>query len=427
MSDDIRFATIEWLRAGVAAVSDYPAIRIALAGLNAGGAGGRVFVVALGKASLSMMRTASSVLSHVGSAIAVVPHGYAKTWAADLPWNDRLRVLEAGHPVADAGSWAAAVAIEGLLRGTTSNDIVLALISGGGSALVGCPIPSVTHEEFDAVSRRLYTSGASIADVNTVRRGISRLAGGGLLNAAAPARVEAFILSDVPGDDISVVASGPTTVPLQLDISRTRNAVARYFTQDVADDVEARLTCVSDLYDSRRGRLDPPGNTLVGSNSVAVDAVAGACTRSGFRVRDVIELSGEARDAGFDLADRAMSELEPGEAFVLGGETTVSVVGTGRGGRCQEFVLAAASRLELEDRGAVIACIGTDGLDGPTDAAGAAIRTTPGSVTWSHAAEAALADNAAYPLLDRFDALVFLGPTHTNVMDLGVILMTPNP
>jgi len=373
----------------------------------------RIVVVAIGKAALSMSRVAEALDAVADRALIVVPHGHRSHWHGQVPWG--ADVLEAGHPQPDQHSAAAADAVEEMVSGLSSEDRVLALISGGGTALVATPIPGISAERFREALDALYVGGLPIGEVNAIRRGICRLAGGGLLASAGRAQVRALVLSDVPGDDPCTVASGPTCQLEHREQERTVELVDSFLGRSAS-------ACVKARFESQSNRTNAVIN-LVGTNADMLDAVRKECGRRSIPVATTVSIRGEARVAGKELAHTATERLSRGEAIVFGGETTVTVTGSGRGGRCQEFVIAAAAAIESEGHRAIVACVGTDGRDGPTDAAGAVAVVDPGATRWTASAGLALAQNDAYPLLHADGALVFTGPTHTNVMDAGLIIM----
>lgn len=414
----LRERVVSILRAGVDHVLRYETLRAKLVEAQTDVATtGRTFVIALGKAALSMSDVVAEHISRVESATFVVPHGYRAAWDAPVPWGSRATLLEAGHPLPDDTSADAAAFLEHLLADTTADDRVVVLVSGGGSALVAAPIPGMSEVVFRKALADLYVSGRPIGEVNLIRRGICRLAGGGLARAAHPTRVSSLILSDVPDDDPCMVASGPTCLPTPADIATTRSLVELTLGEDVGRLVD---TAMSGRTPADR---DLVSNMLVGSNADAVAGLLQACAEAGIRVRATRRMVGEARTVGARLTAEADRALSAGEALVFGGETTVTVRGAGRGGRCQELVVAAADALERGGRRAIVGCLGTDGRDGPNGAAGAVAAVVPGTTRWQMTAPTALANNDTFPLLEEAGALVHTGPTHTNVMDIGVLVM----
>ncbi|HEY3188757.1 MAG TPA: DUF4147 domain-containing protein, partial [Solirubrobacteraceae bacterium] len=331
----------------------------------------RVLVLGCGKAGAAMARAAESVLGdRIDQGLVVVKDGYT------LPTRV-VELAEAGHPVPDGRGQAAAQRILALARSAGPRDLVIFLISGGGSALMPAPAPPVTLEEKGEVTRRLLGAGATIGELNAVRKHLSLLKGGQLARAAAPARVLTLLLSDVIGDPLDVIASGPTapdptTFADALDVLGRRGVLDR-----VAPAVTERLNAGArgEIPETPKPDESLFGNVthvVVGNHRLVVDAAAAAAARLGYAPWIAsAALEGEARDAAGALVTQARS-LPPRACLITGGETTVTVRGRGSGGRCQEFALAAALALEGDD-GATVLAAGTDGTDGPTDAAGAVV------------------------------------------------------
>jgi hydroxypyruvate reductase len=305
---------------------------------------------------------------------------------------------------------------------------VLFLISGGGSALTPAPAPPVTLAEKQAVTRLLLAAGAPIGELNAVRKHLSRFKGGQLARAAAPAPVLTLILSDVIGDPLDVIASGPTapdptSFADALEILRARGVLA-----SVPAAVRDRLVSgargeIPETPKSGDALFHGVTNAVIGSNAVVVAAAIERARQLGFRPEMLTrELEGEARAVAPALLARAR-RLSPPACLIAAGETTVTVRGGGRGGRCQEFAVAAAREIDGEPGIAVLAA-GTDGTDGPTDAAGGLVdagTATRGRVA-GHDAQAALDDNDAYAFLQATGDLIRSGPTNTNLLDLYVVL-----
>jgi glycerate 2-kinase len=386
----------------------------------------KVYLVGGGKAARAMGDTALLTLwGLVGDGVLAVPRG-----AGVSPGP--VRFLEAGHPVPDIGSFAAARDILAVLENAGENDLVVALISGGGSAMISAPAHGVTAEQKGEVSRLLLRAGADIASFNTVRKHLSEVKGGLLARAAYPATVWALLLSDVPDDDPSVVASGPfapdpTTYADAIGVLERYGllyavpAAARWHLSEGAagkvpetpkpgDPVFRNVTCA-----------------FVGTNRTAMDAAARAAEEEGAEVVLLPGfLHGEARECAKAFCSRlraAAVALPAGRSVTLiaGGETTVHVRGNGKGGRSQEFALAAAIDLAEQEQIAVLAG-GTDGVDGPTDAAGAYAdgTTVARAGTLGMSARGHLENNDAYPLFHALGDLVVTGPTGTNVTDLAM-------
>ncbi len=377
-----------------------------------------------------MMAAAEDALGErLSAGICVTKRGHGRALA-------RARLREAGHPVPDEAGLAAAGEVEALLAGLGPGDLVLVLISGGGSALLPAPPRGVTLAEKQAVTSLLLASGADIREMNCVRKHLSRLKGGGLCRAAAPARVATLVLSDVVGDPLDVVASGPT-VP---DPTTFADALAildrRGLRERVPPAVRARLEA------GARGEIPEtpkPGDPvfrgspplLVGSNRIAVEAGARRARSLGYRPLVLTtSLTGEAREVAAVLAAVAREARESGQparppcCLLSGGEPTVSLRGGGKGGRNQELALAAALGLEgLAD--VALLSAGTDGTDGPTDAAGALCDGASAARARALGLDPRrhLDENDAYPLFAALGDLVETGPTQTNVMDLQIMLV----
>jgi hydroxypyruvate reductase len=382
----------------------------------------RVLVLGCGKASAAMAAAAEAVLGdRISGGFVVVKDGCA----VPVP---KVEVTEAGHPVPDARGLAASARLLELARGAGEDDLVLFLVSGGGSALTPAPASPITLAEKQEVTRLLLASGATIGELNAVRKHLSRFKGGQLARAAAPASVLTLALSDVIGDPLDVIASGPTA-PDPTTFADAREVLARRgLAGRVPASVAARLEA------GLRGEIEEtpkPGdrlfgrvtNAVIGNNALIADAAVAAATRLGYRPHLATrELQGEAREVARDLVARAR-RLEPPACLIAGGETTVTVKGKGRGGRCQEFALAAALELLPADRMTVLAA-GTDGTDGPTDAAGAIIDadSVARGTRAGGDAHRALADNDAYRFLAASRDLIVSGPTRTNLLDLYVVL-----
>lgn len=390
----------------------------------------RVIVVGAGKAGGAMALAVEEALAgHAAEGLVAV-----KDAAGPAP--ARIRLVEAGHPVPDARGQAAAAAILGLAESAGRDDLVLCLISGGGSALLPAPVAGVTLEAKQAVTRLLIEAGATIGELNTVRKHLSRLKGGQLAQAAYPAPTAALLLSDVIGDPLDVIASGPT-VPDPTTFQDALAVLARFdLTARVPTPVRVHLEA------GAAGRVpETPGpgdpvlaevtNLVIGNNELVVRAAVDQAARLGYRPHVLTDrLQGEAREAarsfGAALLDvaRAGRPVAPPACLLAAGETTVTVHGAGRGGRCQEFCLALTEALGGAP-GIVALAAGTDGSDGPTDAAGAIV--DPGTLVRAGARGldpgAHLADNDAYTFFGALDDLVRTGPTGTNLMDLYVGLV----
>jgi len=386
---------------------------------------GRTLVVGAGKAAASM---ASAVEAHWPAdkpleGLVVTRYGHAHPCA-------RIEVVEASHPVPDAAGQDAARRILSLVQGLTPDDLILCLISGGGSALLSAPAGGITLAEKRAVNQALLRSGAAIGEMNCVRKHLSAIKGGRLAAAAAPTPMLALMISDVPGDDPSVIASGPTvgdptTREQALDIL-TRYRIA------VPDSVAAHLAdpaCESPKPGA--ASLAHVHNLVVATPRASLEAAAAVALAAGYApiiLGDDIE--GEARDVAAEHARLARARLAEGAPCVLlsGGETTVTVRGRGRGGRNAEFLLALAVALDGAPGISALAA-DTDGIDGTEDNAGAII--TPDTLARTAAAgidaRAMLDQNNAYEAFAALGDLVMTGPTLTNVNDFRAVLIEGVP
>ncbi|MDR1263621.1 MAG: glycerate kinase [Oscillospiraceae bacterium] len=377
-----------------------------------------VVIVAIGKAAWRMARTAADALgSRVRSGLVVTKYGHAE---GPIP---HLEIIEAGHPIPDANSVLGARKALDLVSGLTARDAVLFLVSGGGSALFEQPLPGVALEDTQTLTKRLLTSGADITQINTIRKHLSAVKGGRFAKACEPAQVFAIILSDVLGDSLDSIASGPA-VP---DSSTSRDALAilDHYRIPIPDNARRAIS------------IETPktlGNThtmITGNVEQLCTAASIAAERMGYTPLILTTtLDCEAREAGAAIAAIAREihqhrrPAAPPCAVILGGETVVRVRGSGLGGRSQELSLAASKGVDGLP-GTVIFSVGSDGTDGPTDAAG-------GIVTGEFAQQcrdagvsidAYLGGNDAYHILQRMGGLIMTGPTGTNVNDLTVLLI----
>jgi glycerate 2-kinase len=403
----------------------------------------RVLVVGAGKAGAPMAEAAAAVLGERLSAGAIiVKYGHA----AEAGALERVTVFEAGHPVPDAAGVRAAQHLAELLRGATERDLVICLLSGGGSALMPLPVASVSLADLQALTRTLLACGATINEINTLRKHLSQLAGGQMARLAAPATLVSLILSDVVGDPLDVIASGPT-VPDPTTYADAWAILERY---GVLKQVPAAV--LDHLRAGVHGEVEEtpkPGdaafervqNVVIGSNRIAAHAAADAARQLGYHTLLLSTfVEGEAREVARVVAAlakgviRGQCTLPPGTTLarpaclVLGGETTVTLHGDGRGGRNQELALAAALALEGWP-GVLVTCLATDGTDGPTDAAGAFADggTVQRAAALGLSAADHLARNDAYPFFADLDDLITTGPTRTNVNDLIIVLVAESP
>ena len=378
---------------------------------------GDVYVVAIGKAAWRMAAAASEALrDKVKSGVVITKYEHSGGPIAHMD------IFEAGHPVPDENGVQAAKKAIALVQGLKETDTVVFLVSGGGSALFESPLAGVSLGDIADVTRRLLLSGADIVEINTIRKHLSAVKGGRFARLCAPARVLSVVLSDILGDPLDSIASGPAYP--DASTSEEAFAVLKKYDLTVPDHVKEAL----------RGEtpkaVDNAENVITGNVTALCDAAMKSAEKLGYKpLLLTTTLDVEARDAGAFLAavareiKRGGNPIAPPCAVILGGETVVHVRGKGKGGRNQELALAAAKGIAgLSDT--LIFSVGSDGTDGPTDAAG-------GMVTGEFAADCKkqglsiddyLNDNNAYAILKQMDGLIVTGPTGTNVNDLTVVL-----
>jgi hydroxypyruvate reductase len=385
-----------------------------------------IWVVGAGKASASMARAAERVL---GERIA---GGLVNTKYGHLAKLRRIELNECSHPIPDEQGAEGARRIVQIAQNAGPHDLVLALISGGASALLPLPAEPITLSDKQAVTKLLLASGADIHQMNAVRKHISGIKGGQLARFASPAAVEALLLSDVIGDDLGVIGSGPTAPDPStfadalavLDRYKIRKRVPVSVRQRLESGARGEIAETPKPSDAVFKRVR---NVIVGSNRLAMDAAAKRARELGFRTLVLAsEIEGETRDVAHMHAAIARetvlhnNPVRPPACYITGGETTVTLKGSGLGGRNQEFTLAAAIDIAgLED--VVVLSAGTDGTDGPTDAAGAI--ADGHTLARNPDARRFLDNNDSYHYFESLNDLVKTGPTGTNVMDVRIILV----
>ena len=391
---------------------------------------GRTIVVGAGKAAASMARAVDRnwPADKPLSGLVVTRYGYG------VGALERIEVVEASHPVPDAAGREAARRILESVRGLSPDDLVLCLISGGGSALLALPAPGIDLADKQAINRALLRSGANIGEMNCVRKHLSAIKAGRLAAAAAPAQVVSLVISDVPGDDLSVIASGPT-VPDSSTLAQAREVLARY-------GIEAP-PAVKALLDNPAAETPKPGDPafarasaiLIATPQASLEAAAQVAREAG--VTPLIlgdSLEGEAREVGLLMSGMARQVVNHGQparapcVLISGGETTVTLRGKGRGGRNVEFLLSLAVALGGLPRVHAIAG-DTDGVDGSEDVAGAIV--TPDTLARAALlgvnARASLDDNDGHGFFEALGDQVVTGPTFTNVNDFRAILISGEP
>lgn len=382
----------------------------------------RIFLLAVGKASIAM---ASEVERRVGDrlsdALAVVPAGVMPR--AKL---SRITVLPGGHPLPDASSEAAARASLAMLAGASSGDLVVVALSGGASAMFAAPAEGITLDDKIAMTSAMLRASASIREFNTVRKHLSAVKGGRLLLVTGGARVLGFVLSDVPGNDLATIGSGltaadPTSFADAVAVLKRRSLWGRA-PERVRDLLERGVAGeVVETVKDGDPILARVRNVIIGDNRTALDAAARVAAELGYAVDRWRELHGEADDVGRALAAHLAAISAERICVIAGGEPVVTVRGRGRGGRAQQCALSLAIELGRIAPGGKIAAMfaGTDGIDGPTDAAGAVASpdTCDRAVAAGFDAAASLRRNDAYPLFAALGDLLITGPTGTNVGD----------
>lgn len=377
--------------------------------------GGAWIVIAVGKAAVPM---AEEALRHLKGAPvrALVVTNYENARPVT-----GAQVMASGHPVPDENGAKAGATVAALLEGASAADRVVALISGGGSALLPAPAPGLGLADKVAVNRLLLAHGYEITEINLIRQQLSRLKGGGMLRLAAPAPVDAFILSDVIGDDLRAIASGPTVAPLGT------RADARRLLQDggVWAALPAGVRAHLEAPEADALPLPQSRNLLIGSNRKSLEAIREARADGGEIISD--RLTGDVGDAAAEVI-AAARRARPGAAcLIFGGETTVILKGEGRGGRNQELALRVALAMPDLGRDWVFLSGGTDGRDGPTEAAGGVVDagTRRRIVAAGGDAAALLAQNDSNRALALAGDLLITGATGTNVADVQILLLGP--
>jgi glycerate 2-kinase len=389
----------------------------------------RVVAVGAGKATASMARAIEQLLGRrLHSGLVVVKYGHT------VP-TTRVVVEEAGHPVPDRAGQAAAQRLHALVSSLTARDLLIVLLSGGASSLMPAPVPGITLADKQRVTRQLLRCGAGIGEMNMVRKHLSSLKGGRLAESTKAAIIT-LILSDVLGDDLSVIASGPTA-PDPTTYGEAVDCLKRYGLW-----ASVPRTVRTHLERGRQGNLaETPKprsplfrrvqNQIIGNSQLALVALTRVAREAGLRtVLHSMTLAGEARDIGSqfgalarDILDKKSPVARPC-CIVAGGETTVTVRGNGKGGRAQEFAAAAAKAIAGLPN-VWVAALGTDGTDGPTDVAGALVSgdTLARARRRGVDLDAALAQNDTYPALKALRSHIITGPTGTNVNDLYLLFV----
>jgi len=389
-----------------------------------------IFVVGAGKAGAAMASAVETILDDRITA------GHVTTKYGHLDAVNKIVVHEAGHPVPDEAGVQSTGEILKILQQAGQKDLVLCLLSGGGSALLPLPVDAVSLAEKQDVTRHLLGCGAAIEEINAVRKHLSQIKGGQLARLAYPATLVTLILSDVVGDPLDAIASGPTVTDpttfagVQEILQEygiwpaTSEAVRRYISEGLAGKVAETPKVGDPVFDRTQ-------NVLIGSNIQAVQAAAAEASKSRYHTLILSSLiEGETKEVAQVHTAIAREVLNTGNpvaapaCLISGGETTVTLHGHGKGGRNQEFVLAAAVALD-KVQPVVILSAGTDGTDGPTDAAGAICDGHTVARAGAKGLDAAfhLREHNAYPFFSALNDLIITGPTNTNVMDLRIVMI----
>ena len=373
---------------------------------------GKLLLVSIGKAGWSMAKAASDLLGDsIDEGIVITKYDHSQ---GELP---NIRIYEAGHPVPDENSFTATEQAIQLVSNLSQDDLVLFLISGGGSALFEKPL--VSKNILEDITKQLLASGADIVEINTIRKRLSAVKGGKFAKLCEPAQVFSVVLSDIIGDPLDMIASGPA----YPDKSTSEQAleIVRKYNISISKEVEELL------------KIETP-DTITNVKTMITGSVTQLCTAAENTCRELgykpivltASLNCQAREAGSFLASIAQyyNKSDTSLAFIAGGETVVHLKGTGKGGRNQELALSAAQGISGLDNIAVFS-IGSDGTDGPTDAAGGYVDTNTEKVLTEKGILIfdVLENNDAYNALKQCDGLIITGPTGTNVNDLSVLLI----
>ncbi|MEN8138919.1 MAG: DUF4147 domain-containing protein [Bacteroidota bacterium] len=386
-----------------------------------------VIVIGAGKATAAMAKKLEEILeAKITSGTIVSKYGFKAALKV-------IDVLEASHPVPDENGMKGAQAIVNICKKATENDLIINLLSGGASALLPLPVEGVSLEEKQAVTSDLLDSGASIDEINIIRRHLSDIKGGGLLKYIYPADLVTMVISDVIGDKIDIIGSG-ITYPAERNIEDFNRIVEKYnLSGSTIDFVRANAGKTKETKIVSDEKLEDykASNLVLGNNTLALSKIKQEAEKLGYETVIVTsELEGEASEVGEKLVEDAVdfryNKAESGKkyCFLYAGETTVTIKGKGKGGRNQEMVLAAARALEGTD-GITFLSGGTDGNDGPTDAAGAVCDGTTlknGDDKYLDINEY-LDNNDSYHYFKETDELLLIGPSGTNVMDVQIVLI----
>ena len=409
MNASLRKDADQIITASLQAVLPDAAVRRALAGFRPGR--GKTLLVAVGKAAWQMAKAAVDALGHVDGGVVVTKYDHVK---GEIPG---VACCEAGHPIPDENSFSAARKALDLVSGLDAEDTVLFLLSGGGSALFERPL--ISGGELQDITKQLLSCGADVVEMNTLRKRLSAVKGGRFAQACAPAKVFSIVLSDILGDPLDMIASGPAC-PDSSTCEQARAVVSKY-------GLRLSPEALALLETETPKALERVTTRITGSVRELCAAAAKECAALGYEPMLLTDrLDCEAREAGRFLADILRTHAGGGKslAFIAGGETVVHLTGRGLGGRNQELALAAAPGIDGIP-GAAVFSVGSNGTDGPTDAAGGYVDEETGKALKAAGLDvfAVLRDNDAYHALRAVDGLIVTGPTGTNVNDVAVALL----
>ena len=386
------------------------AVARALKNFNYGS--GKVILVAAGKAAWQMAASAKIVLKRIDSGIVITKYEHVKGQL------EGIECFEAGHPVPDQNSFDATKKAIDLVQGLSADDTVVFLLSGGGSALFELPL--IPGEELQDITKQLLASGADIVEINTIRKRLSQVKGGRFALECAPAKVFSIVLSDIVGDPLDMIASGPA-YPDFSTCEEAKAIIQKY-------NIKLSAQALELLEKETPKKLDNVETHITGSVRALCRAAASNSGKLGYKPIILTDgLCCEAREAGSFLASIAKTKAKDNEklAIIAGGETVVHLTGKGKGGRNQELVLGAATGISDAPKAIAIASVGSDGTDGPTDAAGGYVDndTLRELKEKSIDIHEILSNNDAYNALKAVDGLIMTGPTGTNVNDVAVVLI----
>lgn len=373
--------------------------------------GKNIYLVSIGKAGFSMAKAASDVLGEkIKQGIVITKYDHVKCPLINID------CYEAGHPISDDNTYAATKKVLELVDGLDENDLVVFLVSGGGSALFEDPI--IDKEELEDINKQLLESGANITEINTIRKRLSNVKGGKFAQKCAPAQVKTIILSDIIGDPLDMIASGPA----YADSSTSEDAfrIIEKYSLKLNDKIIELMKLETPKH------IENVDNIITGSVSQLCKYAALTAEEIGYKPIILTDnLDCQAKEAGSMLGSIAYTNRDRGpQAIITGGETIVNITGSGKGGRNQEIALAASQKIKGLDN-IVIFSVGSDGTDGPTDAAGGIVDGLTALQLEQMGVDIhkILKDNDSYNALDKVGGLVITGPTGTNVNDFQVILI----